>query len=41
MGMNMNNMPMMGMGMPNMQNNPAFMYPPNRNIPKPVPNLFS
>lgn len=41
MGMNMNNLAMMGMGLPNMQNNPQFMFPPNRNNPKPIINLFA
>ena len=40
-GMNMNNLNMMGLGVSGMQNNPQLLLAQNRNNMKPIPNLFS
>jgi hypothetical protein len=39
-GMNMNNLNMMGLGMAGVSNNPQFLLAQNRNNMQPVPNLF-
>jgi hypothetical protein len=39
-GMNMNNLNIMGIGVPGMPNNPLLLNQ-NRNNMKPIPNLFS